>query len=167
MNNKSTALGTNIDGGTNDIPKKNFLEITEENVCANCSAPCCRVLLVPHQTPVNFMDLDLIRYMVGFNNVQMILKNDGSWRLLMDQTCRLLDQKTNLCTVHGTPRQPKTCVFFNPHECWYRTNFEKNDRTPNFIRIDMDKLEALLPHIRFDEHGNILEIPTWEFIRDL
>ena len=167
MNKKPTALEVNIDAATTNVQKKNFLEITEGNVCANCSAPCCRVLIVPHATPLTFMDLDYIRYIVGFNTVQLILKRDGSWRLLMDQICRLLDQKTNLCTVHDTPRQPKTCVFFNPHECWYRANFENNERTPNFIRIDMDKLEALLPHIRFDEHGNILEIPTWEFIRDL
>jgi hypothetical protein len=113
------------------------------------------------------MDLDYIRYVVGFNNAQMILKRDGSWRLLIDQTCRLLDRDSNRCTVHATPRQPKTCVFFNPYRCWYKSNFEKNERPPELIRIDMDKLEALLPHIRFDEHGNILEIPTWEFIRDL
>jgi len=145
----------------------NFLAVAEENVCADCSAPCCQVLLVPHPTPTTFMDLDYIRYMVGFHGVHMVLNSDGRWQLLIEQACRLLDRETNLCTVHGTPRQPKTCVFFNPYRCWYRRNFDKTERPPELIRIDGDKLEAILPHVRFDEDGNILEIPAWESIREL
>ena len=84
MNKKSTAHEANIDGATTNAQKKNFLEIMEGNVCTNCSAPCCHVLIVPHATPVTFMDLDYVRYVVGFNTVQMILKRDGSWRLLIE-----------------------------------------------------------------------------------
>ncbi|MBN1189680.1 MAG: YkgJ family cysteine cluster protein [Dehalococcoidales bacterium] len=151
----------------NDNQQKNFHEIAAENICAGCSAACCRVLLVPHPTPATFMDLDYIRYVVGFNGVQMILNSDGRWQLLIEQVCRLLDQETNQCTVHGTPRQPKTCVFFNPYRCWYKRNFDKTERPAEFIEIDMNKLEAILPRVRFDDNGNILEIPKWEVIRDL
>lgn len=147
--------------------RKNFLEMAEENICASCSAPCCRVLLVPHPTPATFMDLDYIRYVVGFNSAQMILNSDGRWQLFIEQACRLLDLETNLCTAHATPRQPKTCVYYNPHRCWYKRNFDKSERPPELIRIDMDKLESILPHVRFDKEGNILEIPKWEAIREL
>jgi hypothetical protein len=59
---------------------KNFLEMAGENACSGCSAPCCRVLLVPHPTPVTFMDLDYIRYVVGFNSSYMILNSLPSAR---------------------------------------------------------------------------------------
>lgn len=146
---------------------KNFFEKVEETPCNGCSAPCCRVLLIPHPTPANFMDLDYIRYMLGFPTVQMILNIDGQWQVLIEQTCQLLNQKTELCTVHNTPRKPKTCVFFNPYGCWYKQSFHKTENPSNLIRIDMEAFEAILPHVRFDEEGNIIEIPTWEFIQNL
>lgn len=144
-----------------------FLEKTEANPCKGCSSPCCRVLLIPHPTPTTFMDLDYIRYVLGFPTAQIILNSDGQWQVLMEQTCRLLDQKTNLCTVHDTARKPKTCVFFNPYQCWYKRSFHKTGNPPNLIRIDLEALEAILPHVRFDDEQNIIEIPTWEFIREL
>lgn len=158
----STRLGKNADG-----QHKNFLDIAEGNACTGCSAPCCRLLLVPHPTPATFMDLDYVRYVVGFHSAQMILNRDGRWQLLVEQRCRLLDPETNLCTVHNTPRKPKTCVFFNPYRCWYKRNFDKKENPPELIRIDIDGLEAILPHVRFDEDGNILEIPKWELVREL
>lgn len=145
---------------------RNFSEIAEENICATCSAPCCRVLLVPHPTPATFMDLDYIRYVVGFHNSQMILNSDGRWQLLIEENCRMLDPDTHLCTVHNTPRQPKTCVFYNPYRCWYKRNLDSTENPPELIRITMEKMESLLPHVRFDDNGNILEIPRWEAIRD-
>jgi hypothetical protein len=150
-----------------NVGSKNFFEKAEENPCSGCSVPCCSMLLIPHPTPTTFMDIDYIRYMVGFPTVQMILSSNGQWQVLIEQTCLLLDQKTNLCTVHNTPRKPKTCVFFNPHRCWYKSGFHKTENPPDLIRIDMELFEAILHHIRFDEEGNIIEIPTWEFLRSL
>ena len=148
------------------IRGKNFFEKSEENPCFGCSAPCCRMLLIPHPTPSTYMDLDYIRYMVGFQSVKMILNRDGTWQVLVEQTCQLLDQKTDRCTVHNTSRKPKTCVFFNPFRCWYKRNFTTPD-PPDLIRIDMDAMEAILELVRFDDEGNILEIPTWETVHDL
>ncbi len=161
-NDKPAAIKTGASS-----PHKNFTDIAGENICTSCSAPCCRVLLVPHPTPTTFMDLDYIRYVLGFDGAQMILNNDGRWQLLIEKTCRLLDRENNLCTVHNTPRQPKTCVYYNPYRCWYKRNFENKENSPELIRIDISKLEAILPRVRFDDDGNILEIPKWEIIRDL
>lgn len=144
-----------------------FWEKAEENPCLDCTAPCCRLLLIPHPTPATFMDLDYIRYMVAFEGVEMILNSTGQWQVLVDRQCRLLEPGTNRCSVHGTSRKPKTCVFFNPHQCWYRRNFDKTADPPDLIRIDMPTLEAILPLVRFDEQGNIVEIPSWELIREI
>jgi hypothetical protein len=149
------------------VQGKSFLHKAEENPCTGCSAPCCRVLLIPHPTPSTFMDLDYIRYMIGFPKLEMILNSDGQWQVLIEQTCRLLDEETNLCTVHATARKPKTCVFFNPYPCWYRWSFHKKENPPNLIRINMEAFEEVLAHVQFDEDGKILQIPTWEFIRNL
>ena len=140
-----------------------FLEAAAGNPCSACAAPCCRMLLIPHPTPGTFMDLDYIRYMLGFPSVEMILNRDGSWQVSIDSVCGFLDQETNLCTVHATPRKPKTCVFFNPHHCWYKRNFTSDD-PPDIIRIDQGTFELLLEAVRFDEHGEIVELPSWDDI---
>lgn len=147
-------------------PGKNFFEKSEENPCNGCSAPCCRMLLIPHPTPSTFMDLDYIRYMVGFQNVEMILNQDGRWQVVIEQICQLLDQELNLCTVHNTPRKPKTCVFFNPYRCWYKRNFT-TENPPEIIRIDIEAIETILERVHFDQNGNITEIPSWELIQEL
>lgn len=133
-----------------DIPveSKNFFEKAEEQPCQECHAHCCRMLLIPHPTPTTFMDLDYIRYMIGFQNVGVILNSNGQWQVFVEEDCQLLDQEANLCTVHNTSKKPKTCVFFNPH-------------------LDMEAMEIILPHVRFDGDGNIIEIPKWEYIWDL
>lgn len=148
------------------IRGKNFFEKAEENPCTGCSAPCCRILLIPHPTPGTYMDLDYIRYMIGFQSVKMVLNRDGAWQVLVERTCQLLDQETNLCTAHGSPRKPKTCVFFNPFRCWYKRNFATAD-PPDIIRIDMEAMEAILALVRFDEEGTIIDLPAWEAVRDL
>lgn len=150
-----------------DAEGKNFFEEAEENPCTSCSALCCRLLIIPHPTPATFMDLDYIRYIVGFESTQMILNSDGRWQVLIERTCRLLDPQTNLCTMNDTPRKPKTCVFFNPHRCWYKWTFHNVGSRPELITIDMDGLEAILHHVGFDEEGNIIEIPPWQFIQEL
>jgi len=143
-----------------------FADTARGNPCEGCAAPCCRMLLIPHPTPTTFMDLDYIRYMLGFPRVGMVINRDGTWQVTIDEVCDFLDQETNLCTVHGTDRKPKTCVFFNPYRCWYKRNFAAGE-PPDLVQIDRDVLERLLGLVRFDEHGDIVELPTWETIRFL
>lgn len=145
--------------------RKGFLEIASNNPCTQCSAYCCRMLLIPHPTPTTFMDLDYILYMLGFPGIEMVLNVDGQWQVIVNQICGFLDQKTNRCTVHNTPRKPKTCVFFNPYRCWYKRNFS-TENPPEIIRINLEAMEAILPYVRFDEEGNIIEIPKWEYIKE-
>jgi len=150
------------------VPRgRNFPEVVEENPCIGCSAPCCRILLIPHPTPATLMDLDYIRYMLGFQGVRMILTREGQWRILVEQQCGLLDSATCRCTVHGTSRKPKTCVFFNPYHCWYKRNFHDTNDPPDLIRISAQGLEIVLQHVRFDENCKISETPPWELVREL
>ena len=145
---------------------KNFFESNQENPCQECSAPCCKMVLINYPAPSTFMEMDYIRYMLGFPTIKMILRNEGVWQVKVEQNCSFLDSKTNLCIVHGTSRQPKTCSFYNPHHCWYKRNYAQ-DWPADVIEMDLTKYEVLLSHIRFDGSGKITEIPTWEFINNL
>lgn len=147
-------------------PEKNFLEMIQQTPCSGCSAPCCRMLLIPHKTPTTFLDIDYIRYMLGFRNVEMLIGNDGSWMVCLRETCQLLDQASNLCTVHNTDRKPQICVNFNPYQCWYKRNFDATAPV-EAIRLDMNIFEIILPHITFDANGVIVQVPTWESLRTL
>jgi hypothetical protein len=143
-----------------------FQDYAEMNPCDGCSAPCCRMLLIPHPAPSTFMDLDYIVYMLGFPGIEMVLNRNGEWQVLVNQVCRFLDESTNRCTIHGTPEKPKTCVFFNPYRCWYKQNFS-TPAAPDVIRLDLRAMKEVLCHVRFGPEGNVLEIPTWEAIREL
>lgn len=161
------------------VQGKNFYSLMEGNPCTGCSAPCCRMVLIPHPAPTTYMDLDYILYMLGFSTIEMLLSPDGQWQVIVHDNCRFLDAATNLCTVHGTPRKPKTCVFFNPHQCWYKRNFHSEQNfhsecnlhnvtlSDEVVRINLEAMETILQHVSCDEAGNIIEVPTWEAIRDL
>ncbi len=149
-----------------EFSEKNFIEIAERNPCTGCSAPCCRVLLIPHKPPATFLELDYIRYMLGFKNVEMIVNSEGQWHVYLKETCQLLDEKTNLCTVHNTSRKPKVCDYYNPYQCWYQRNLT-TENPPDTILIDREGIERILPHVKFDNDGNIKEVPNWEKMREL
>ena len=112
------------------------------------------------------MEMDYIRYMLGFPTIKMILRNDGVWQVKVEQSCTFLDANTNLCTVHGTTQQPKTCSYFNPHHCWYKRNYT-GDSPVDFIELDLAKYELLLSYLQFDDEGKLTQIPSWESINNL
>jgi Fe-S-cluster containining protein len=146
---------------------KTFFEKADANPCVGCSAPCCRMVLIPHPTPGDYMDLDYMLYMLGFATIQLALNRNGQWQVLVDQPCGFLDQTTNLCTLHNTPRKPKTCVFFNPHRCWYKRNFHNTDNPPEILRINLEAFEVILSRVTFDESDNIVEFPTWDQVKQI
>lgn len=147
-----------------ETTSKTFFQIAESNPCTGCSAPCCRMLLIPHPTPVNYMDLDYILYMLGFPNIEIVLSQSGQWQVLVNQVCTMLDQETKLCTVHGTPRKPKTCTFFNPYRCWYKRNFSTDQQSTELVRLNRSTMETIMSLVRFDDQETIIQIPTWEKI---
>lgn len=145
---------------------RRFTDLAEANPCDGCSAPCCRIVLTSHPTPQTFMDLDYIRYLLGFPGTELIVSRDGAWQQLSHRTCGLLDAADSRCTVHGTVRKPKVCVFFNPYRCWYKRNFTVAD-PPDIVRLDLSRFEAMLDACVFDDNGQLTQVPPWELLRDL
>lgn len=150
----------------NDDTKLRWSDPRLATPCHGCSAPCCRRVVLPHQTPTRWMDLDFLRYVLGFSRMEALIADDGRWSIVVSDTCSKLDQRTNLCTVHGTDAQPRTCVYFNPHHCWYKHAFHAAAPS-DVIRIDLARLERLVTLLEFDEQGFIAGWPGFQKVKDL
>ena len=146
--------------------ERRFSEMAEGNPCEGCSAPCCRMVLSPHPTPQTFAALDYVRYLLGFPDTEMIVTREGTWQHLSHRACGLLDLASSRCTVHGTPRKPKVCVFFDPYKCWYKRNFTVAD-APDLVRLDLVRFETMLASCVLDDDGRLTEVPSWEQLREL
>jgi Fe-S-cluster containining protein len=145
---------------------RNFPGAAADNPCEGCSAPCCQVVLTTHKTPASFMDLDYLRYLCGFPDIELIVDEAGEWRVASWKRCGFLTDDA-LCGVHGTARKPKTCVFFNPHGCWYRRNFHEKGEAPDIARLNAAAFEAMLAQVVIDDAGNIESVPSWQELRRL
>jgi hypothetical protein len=124
------------------------------------------MVLINHTAPGTFMEMDYIRFMLGFPTIKMILRSDGVWQVKVEQVCGFFDQSKNFCTVHATSQQPRTCSYYNPHHCWYKRNYTK-DEFYDLVEMDLAQFDVLLRYVKFDEDGKIVEIPTWEFLFNL
>ena len=138
-----------------------FDDYNENFPCDKCTAPCCRYLLLPHKPPTTWMELDFIRYVLNFPKVKVTVAKNGNWGILFKQDCIHFDPKNQNCQVHGTPAQPKTCVYFNPYQCNYRLNIESEK--PNVLYIlNRENFEYWVKFIKFNEDGSIFDAPSFE-----
>jgi hypothetical protein len=154
-----------------DVPV-NFLgrnapEHAARNPCDGCPAPCCKLLLLPVAAPQTFMELDYLAYAVMLGDVELIIGEDGSWKIGKWGRCVHLTD-TERCGVHGTDAKPKTCVFFNPYQCWYKRNFVgKPADAPDVIRLDRAAFDRLLELVVIDDDGTVGYVPSWNDLRKL
>jgi Fe-S-cluster containining protein len=148
-----------------------FADHSEANPCDGCSAPCSKLTVIPQEEPRTFRALDRLRFLVAHHDHELLLDRRGRWQLGIERACSLLDGDTNRCTVHGTPQKPKICVYYNPYGCWYKRNFHETSPragdSPDLIRIDLEGFERILEHVRFDDEGNVREVPSFDELRRL
>jgi hypothetical protein len=111
------------------------------------------------------LDLDYCRYLLNFDSIELGLTADGTWSVYLRRSCQHLDPETKGCLVHGTGEQPHICQHYNPYRCWYR-NALSEEGVPDFLRINRDRLQALLAGVTFDEDRNIVAVPAWEWMQE-
>lgn len=145
---------------------RSFDAIANTKSCDGCSAACCRMLIFPHPQPQTFLDIDYLRYMLGFPGVEVQIDSDGSWSIAVLRDCRHLDPDTHRCTIHQSPSRPRICESYQADQCWYHRNFV-SERPPELVRLDTTRFEQLLPLLRFDDTGRIVQAPNWEELRQL
>lgn len=148
---------------TNTPSRKNYEEYSRADYCSDCDAPCCRMLLIPYVAPTTFMEMDYIKYMLGFPGINLIFHRDGTWQIQVEQTCRHLESEKSTCALHDTPLKPKTCCYYNPFNCYYKRNYSRS-RPQDLVRIDHEIFDALIAETEFDGEGNIVAIPPLDVI---
>jgi hypothetical protein len=130
--------------------------------CTTCrTAPCCTHLRVQSFKASKLTELDLARYLLNFERIELGLSPEGEWSVYYTYPCRHLDRQDFTCTVHGTPRQPQVCVTYNPFNCWYKSVFTSRS-SERSLRVDRQRLEYILAQVVVDDDRNILEMPTWD-----
>jgi len=130
--------------------------------CITCrTAPCCTHLRVQTFQASKLAELDLARYLLNFERIELGLSPEGEWSVYYTYPCRHLDRQNFTCTVHGTPRQPQVCVTYNPYNCWYKDVFTQAT-SARALRLDRQRLDYLLAQVVVDGDRNILEMPSWD-----
>ena len=138
-----------------------FEQIAESNPCDGCPAPCCRLHLTPCAAPRTFTDLDFARYTLLFPHTEFVVSSQGDWSLLRWQDCSAFDAERALCALHGTRDKPQVCVYFNPHQCWYKRNFVGDGRAEVY-RLDRKRFDVWVREIAMDADGTIVSVPSFE-----
>jgi Fe-S-cluster containining protein len=145
----------------------NFTELATKNPCEGCPAPCCQMQVLPWIPPKNLMGIDHIRFCLQFPGTEFVVSEAGEFSIVKWVQCSLFDEKKCTCSVHSTPKQPLTCVHFNPYQCWYKRNFVDVTVSPNIYRLNLERYEAWVKKIEFDEDHNIISFPSFSQVQSL
>lgn len=140
---------------------KDFTHLTTQNPCEECPAPCCQMQVLPWVTPKNLMGIDHLRFSLQFPGTEFIVSPNGDFSLVKWSTCQLFDEKKCSCSVHGTSKQPLTCIHFNPYQCWYKRNFVDAPTPPDLYRLNMPRYEIWVKKVEFDSNHNIAKLPSF------
>lgn len=137
-----------------------FGALPDGHNCKDCSAPCCRMVILPYPVPNSWEEMDYIRYILGFRNMHIMVKSYGGWFVQVAETCRFLDTARGLCTVFNTPRRPSVCSKYDEQTCWYKPNFHSGTDVDHLL-LDADRFERLLARLEYDAKGYVTNMPDW------
>lgn len=145
---------------------RNASNYGKENPCSGCAAPCCRCQVHSYNAPGKFKDLDQALYRLGVPGSELVVGSNGDWMLVYWLTCALFDEDSCSCSVHGTPAQPKVCVYYDPYDCWFRRSFV-GAAPETVVRMNRARFEKWMKAVEIDVQGGIVELPTFEDSRRL
>jgi len=86
-------------------------------LCEHCTAPCCRYIALPIDTPRTRRDLDDIRWYLMHEGVSVFVE-DGAWYVCLLTTCRHL-QPDNRCGIYAA--RPRICREYSTDDCDYHS----------------------------------------------
>lgn len=129
----------------------------KNNPCENCTAGCCTYLPLKDILITNIMVLDHLYYLLHFEGIELLLVDGNIWRVHYSNKCTFLTE-SNLCSLHNTPEKPNICKTYNPYNCFYKPAFDKTE-APNYVRINLERLEFISNYMEFDDDRNIAKLP--------
>ncbi len=148
--------------GDRESPRavRSFAEAAE-SPCASCpTAPCCVYLPVGRIPMETVAELDHARFLLNFRRIELGLFRTGGWEVFFRLPCRFLDTAEARCRIHDHPEQPRICRYYNPYKCWYKTALTGGVPT-DFLRVDRQRLDAMLPRLSFDGQNRLVDVPGW------
>jgi hypothetical protein len=143
-----------------------FDEGITQSPCRACSAPCCRVLMMPMKSPATLMDIDYVRYMLNFPSIEVAVTRSGEWKSVVYDTCRHFDQEQHRCGVHGTTEQPLTCSYYNEYRCSYKALMLAPD-PPEAYFLNSENFPIWAQELKFNDDGEIVAAPNFERAKEL
>jgi hypothetical protein len=132
-----------------------------QNPCTGCQAYCCQSLIFPQHKPLNYSNLDYLRFSLGFPGVELGIADEG-WSLVLKVTCRHLSD--HRCAVYGQPDRPLLCKYYDEWKCTYKERLGR-PRPAGFFRVKLEHFHWLLECFQFDAAGTIVSFPSTEAIR--
>jgi Fe-S-cluster containining protein len=140
--------------------------MAQENPCMQCEASyCCWYFHLQDIRAERFMHFDYLRFLLNFEDIELLLGPDGSWGVYLRRPCRHLDPETRLCKIRGTEAHPNVCRTYNPYDCFYKSKLSGTDPRSKFVRVDRHRLAMVLDEVQFDEFGFAMAVPSAGAIR--
>ncbi len=153
--NGSGSHSSEVPGNGHKPSSKTISELMQDP-CAGCEAPCCRYLYFPLPVPTSFMQVDYIRFSLNFPGTECVV-SPLSWWLLLRADCECLDAESRQCTLYGEPERPLRCTHLNQWDCGQYKRLLHPDS--GFHRMDWQGFAELVEQIRFDDSGQIVQLP--------
>lgn len=91
----------------------------DENLCAFCTAKCCRYFALPIETPTDWTDFEYIRWYLLHDRATVFVEDD-CWYLLVHTQCKHL-RDDNLCGIYET--RPQICREYTTDKCEYEDDW--------------------------------------------
>ncbi len=148
------------------IPTESRLSYTEAltSPCRSCSTvPCCSHLPLQTFKITNIVELDHAIYTLNFDRMVLGVHASGDWSVYYSYPCQFLNRENFTCDIHESPDRPQICLHYSPYRCWYKKAFTGNS-DGDFVLIDRQRMEFLLPYIVFDDSRDIIQVPDWATI---
>jgi uncharacterized protein len=101
------------------------------NLCAHCSAKCCRYFALPIDTPETWTEFEYIRWFL-LHERATVFTEEGTWYLMVHSRCKHL-RRDRLCDIYA--RRPAICRQYKTSNCEYDDTwiYERYLETPEQV----------------------------------
>ena len=90
-----------------------------ENLCAYCTAKCCKYFALPIDTPDTWKDFEYLRWYLLHDRASLFI-DEGCWYLMVHTRCKHL-RDDNLCGIYET--RPDICREYTTDNCEYESDW--------------------------------------------
>lgn len=137
--------------------------------CLECSALCCKLLVLENFMLNTLSELEKIAYYLNFSDISVILSVNGVVSVYYSRICQYFNDKDHTCRIHNCPEQPSICVHYNPYNCFYRrADTDRMQIRDGNIWLNAERLKVLSDMLRFDTQRKIINVaPVQQLIQAL